>query len=143
MDFHAPRLDKLVTEVTPANVTSASQTEILDPSHFMAFYRLGSGSQYIQNADGNQTKISGAYSYLTGGTLPTSFYSHGGASGIQVYLGGNLSNYGATLFKGEDNLRLLKKTRAMIAAREFILSDSADRWTQVVDNRMQTAVHGL
>ncbi|EFS7178653.1 autotransporter outer membrane beta-barrel domain-containing protein, partial [Escherichia coli] len=41
---------------------------------------------------------------------------------------------GNTLFKGEDNLRLLKKTRAMFAAREFILSDSADRWTQVVDN---------
>lgn len=100
-DFHAPRLDKLVTEVTPANVTSASQTEILDPSHFMAFYRLGSGTQYIQNTDGNQTHISGAYSYLTGGTLPTSFYSHGGASGIQVYLGGNLSNYGAMTSFGQ------------------------------------------
>lgn len=101
VDFHAPRLDKLVTEVTPANVTSASQTEILDPSHFMAFYRLGSGTQYIQNTDGNQTHISDAYSYLTGGTLPTSFYSHGGASGIQVYLGGNLSNYGAMTSFGQ------------------------------------------
>ncbi len=101
VDFHAPRLDKLVTEVAPANVTSASQTEILEPSHFMAFYRLGSGSQYIQNADGNQTHISGAYGYLTGGTLPASFYSHGGASGIQVYLGGNLSNYGAMTSFGQ------------------------------------------
>ncbi|HAX9834317.1 S6 family peptidase [Escherichia marmotae] len=101
VDFHAPRLDKLVTEVAPANVTSASQTEILEPSHFMAFYRLGSGNQYIQNADGNQTHISGAYGYLTGGTLPASFYSHGGASGIQVYLGGNLSNYGAMTSFGQ------------------------------------------
>lgn len=37
-------------------------------------------------------------------------------------------------FKGEDNQSLLKKARAMFAAREFILSDSADRWQQVVDN---------
>ncbi|MBK1744827.1 MAG: autotransporter outer membrane beta-barrel domain-containing protein, partial [Escherichia coli] len=41
---------------------------------------------------------------------------------------------GSTLFKGSDNTSLLKKARAMFAAREFILSDSADRWTQVVDN---------
>ncbi|MEB7742603.1 autotransporter outer membrane beta-barrel domain-containing protein, partial [Escherichia coli] len=39
---------------------------------------------------------------------------------------------GNTLFKGEDNRSLLKKARAMFAAREFILSDSADRWQQVV-----------
>ncbi|EHN93884.1 hypothetical protein ESOG_04732 [Escherichia coli E101] len=41
---------------------------------------------------------------------------------------------GSTLFKGADNTALLKKARAMFAAREFILSDSADRWMQVVDN---------
>lgn len=82
-------------------VTSASQAEILDPSQFTAFYRLGSGNQYIQDADGNQIHISGAYSYLTGGLLPTSFYSHGGTSGIQVYLGGNLSNYGAMTSFGQ------------------------------------------
>ncbi|WP_276350853.1 autotransporter outer membrane beta-barrel domain-containing protein, partial [Escherichia coli] len=41
---------------------------------------------------------------------------------------------GSTLFKGSDNTSLLKKARAMFAAREFILSDTADRWTQVVDN---------
>lgn len=41
---------------------------------------------------------------------------------------------GSTLFKAADNTSLLKKARAMFAAREFILSDSADRWTQVVDN---------
>ncbi len=41
---------------------------------------------------------------------------------------------GSTLFKGADNTSLLKKARVMFSAREFILSDSADRWTQVVDN---------
>ncbi|CAM3419230.1 hypothetical protein ESCO106046_14745 [Escherichia coli] len=33
---------------------------------------------------------------------------------------------GSSLFKGADNTSLLKKARAMFAAREFILSDSAD-----------------
>ncbi|WP_435051037.1 autotransporter outer membrane beta-barrel domain-containing protein [Escherichia coli] len=46
----------------------------------------------------------------------------------------NTTVNGSSLFKGADNTSLLKKARAMFAAREFILSDSADRWTQVVDN---------
>ncbi len=95
LDFHAPRLDKLVTEVAQATVTSASQAEILNPSQFTAFYRLGSGKQYVQDADGNQIYISGSYSYLTGGLHPTSFYSHGGTTGIQIYLGGNINDYEA------------------------------------------------
>lgn len=41
---------------------------------------------------------------------------------------------GSTLFKGADNTSILKQVRTLFAAREFILSDSADRWTQVVDN---------
>lgn len=68
VDFHAPRLDKLVTEVVPATVTSASQAEIQDSSKFSAFYRLGSGVQYIQDVEGNEIRLVGGYSYLTGGT---------------------------------------------------------------------------
>lgn len=41
---------------------------------------------------------------------------------------------GAGVQGRKDNSVLQKKARAMFAAREFILSDSADRWTQVVDN---------
>ncbi|EJZ0055203.1 hypothetical protein OHT42_004900, partial [Salmonella enterica subsp. enterica serovar Kentucky] len=41
---------------------------------------------------------------------------------------------GNSLFKKVDNAALLKKARAMFTSREFILSDSADRWQQVIDN---------
>lgn len=101
VDFHAPRLGKLVTEVYPATVTTLSLSEILEPSKISAFYRLGSGTQYIQNAEGNQTKVSGAYSYLTGGLLPASFKSHEGTSGIQVYMGGNINDRGVMASFGQ------------------------------------------
>lgn len=49
-DFALPGLNKLVTEVAPAAVTTASYKEIADSSRFPLFYRLGSGSQYTQTA---------------------------------------------------------------------------------------------
>lgn len=101
VDFHAPRLDKLVTEVAPATVTSSSQSEILDSSKFSTFYRLGSGTQYIQDAKGNLTQISGAYGYLTGGLLPALFHSHGGTTGIQVFMGGNINDRGVMASFGQ------------------------------------------
>ncbi|MCU7273773.1 autotransporter outer membrane beta-barrel domain-containing protein, partial [Escherichia albertii] len=73
-------------------VTGASQAEILDPSKFPALYRMGSGSQYIQDAQGKWNWVSGAYGYLTGGLLPTSFFTHG-AGGIQTYMGGNINDH--------------------------------------------------
>ncbi|HCL4864732.1 TPA: autotransporter outer membrane beta-barrel domain-containing protein, partial [Salmonella enterica] len=73
-DFVLPRLNKLVTEVAPAAVTTASYKEIADSSRFPLFYRLGSGRQYTQTAGdtskGSYTGIDGAYAYLTGGLLP-------------------------------------------------------------------------
>ncbi|HEA8350629.1 TPA: autotransporter outer membrane beta-barrel domain-containing protein [Escherichia coli] len=101
VDFHAPRLDKLVTEVAPATVTSSSQSEILDSSKFSTFYRLGSGTQYIQDAEGNLTQVSGAYGYLTGGLLPALFHSHGGTTGIQVFMGGNINDRGVMASFGQ------------------------------------------
>ncbi|HAW8459769.1 TPA: S6 family peptidase, partial [Escherichia coli] len=101
VDFHAPRLDKLVTEVAPATVTSSSQSEILDSSKFSTFYRLGSGTQYIQDAEGNMTQVSGAYGYLTGGLLPALFHSHGGTTGIQVFMGGNINDRGVMASFGQ------------------------------------------
>ncbi|HBU6099355.1 TPA: autotransporter outer membrane beta-barrel domain-containing protein, partial [Escherichia coli] len=72
-DLHTPRLDKLVTEVAPATVTSSSTADILNPSKYSAFYRAGSGSQYIQDSQGKRHWVTGGYGYLTGGILPTSF----------------------------------------------------------------------
>ncbi|EPO2325450.1 S6 family peptidase [Escherichia coli] len=77
LDFHAPRLDKLVTEVSPAAVTAqgAVAGAYLDKERYPVFYRLGSGTQYIKDSNGQLTQMGGAYSWLTGGTVgnPSSY----------------------------------------------------------------------
>lgn len=46
-DFHVPRLDKLVTEVSPADLTEEGQKQdaYKNTNRYIAFYRLGSGTQ--------------------------------------------------------------------------------------------------
>ncbi|URL07417.1 autotransporter outer membrane beta-barrel domain-containing protein [Avibacterium sp. 21-595] len=70
-DYHVPRLSKLVTEVAPAEVSDAEQTKAVntDMSRFPVYVRVGSGTQYLRHSDekGDLERISGAYSYLTGG----------------------------------------------------------------------------
>ncbi|WGE30942.1 S6 family peptidase (plasmid) [Edwardsiella tarda] len=66
MDVHTPRLNKLVTEVIPANITNIDSN--FSKNNYSIFYRIGSGTQEIKNSDGEKTTVSGAYSYLTGGT---------------------------------------------------------------------------
>ncbi|RMA79666.1 MULTISPECIES: S6 family peptidase [unclassified Enterobacter] len=70
LDFHTPRLDKLVTEVAPSEVTAqgAVAGAYLDKQRYPVFYRLGSGTQYIKDRNGQLPQIGGAYSWLTGGT---------------------------------------------------------------------------
>lgn len=80
LDFHAPRLDKLVTEVVPTEVTAqgAVAGAYLDKDRYPVFYRLGSGTQYIKDSDGQLTSIGGAYSWMTGGTVGSlSSYQNG------------------------------------------------------------------
>lgn len=80
LDFHAPRLDKLVTEVVPTDVTAqgAVAGAYLDKDRYPVFYRLGSGTQYIKDSNGQLTQIGGAYSWLTGGTVGSlSSYQYG------------------------------------------------------------------
>ncbi|MGS5142671.1 temperature-sensitive protease autotransporter hemagglutinin Tsh/Hbp, partial [Escherichia coli] len=79
-DFHAPRLGKLVTEVAPTAVTAqgAVAGAYLDKERYPVFYRLGSGTQYIKDSNGQLTKMGGAYSWLTGGTVGSlSSYQNG------------------------------------------------------------------
>ncbi|HBB1230541.1 TPA: hemoglobin-binding protease autotransporter Hbp, partial [Escherichia coli] len=79
-DFHAPRLDKLVTEVAPTAVTAqgAVAGAYLDKERYPVFYRLGSGTQYIKDSNGQLTQMGGAYSWLTGGTVGSlSSYQNG------------------------------------------------------------------
>lgn len=71
LDFHAPRLNKLVTEVAPANVTAEGPKNgaYANKARYPVFYRIGSGTQYVKDANGKLTHVSGAYNYLTGGTV--------------------------------------------------------------------------
>lgn len=71
LDFHAPRLNKIVTEVNPSEMTHAGTVNNIynDKTRFPAFYRVGSGTQYIKTPSGQLQHIWGAYSYLTGGTV--------------------------------------------------------------------------
>ncbi|HAF2129661.1 TPA: autotransporter outer membrane beta-barrel domain-containing protein [Salmonella enterica] len=71
LDFHAPRLNKLVTEVIPVPVIEPKFLEgsELDKNRYSALYRVGAGSQYIKNTDNTFNFVSGGYSYLTGGVV--------------------------------------------------------------------------
>ncbi|MBB8471541.1 autotransporter outer membrane beta-barrel domain-containing protein [Escherichia coli] len=70
-DFHAPRLNKLVTEVAPVEMTHSGMVNgaYQDQQRYAAFYRMGSGTQIIRKPGGGESWMSGAYNYLTGGTV--------------------------------------------------------------------------
>lgn len=77
VDFHAPRLNKLVTEAIPSEVSKNNTYN--DTERYTAFYRIGSGTQYIQAPDGTRQSLSGAYNYTIGGTIgPLSSSGNGG-----------------------------------------------------------------
>ncbi|HFP1439774.1 TPA: serine protease autotransporter EspI, partial [Escherichia coli] len=76
IDFSAPRLNKLVTEVIPADIQGKDK---FNNNRYTAFYRAGVGSQYIRYANGTD-KLLQAYTpekaYLTGGTVGKPYYTH-------------------------------------------------------------------
>lgn len=71
-DYHAPRLNKLVTEAAPLPIHyyGEDSTAYRNPANFLDYVRLGAGSQYQGTTPDDKTNLSGAYKYLTGGTLP-------------------------------------------------------------------------
>lgn len=102
VDFHAPRLNKLVTEVIPSAITAegTQNNAYKNTERYTAFYRVGSGTQYIKDKDGNLTKIAGGYAFRTGGTIGPLRSSQNGkivtASSGQTFAAaqGPLSNHG-------------------------------------------------
>ncbi|EGM1627548.1 fimbrial protein [Salmonella enterica] len=92
-DFHAPRLDKLVTEVTPSEMTHSGMVNgaYQNKNRYSAFYRLGSGTQHIRERNGKEIWISGAYNYLTGGTVGAP-WSYAGGKMISTNTNGYLFN---------------------------------------------------
>ncbi|MBC6577762.1 autotransporter outer membrane beta-barrel domain-containing protein [Escherichia coli] len=102
-DFHAPRLNKLVTEVAPAKIKKLTPSDIANHDRFTVFYRVGSGYQNIQGKDdnaknsieGSSTQIADAYEYMTGGVNPADVVSQYGNYQIKFNMPGNVNNYGA------------------------------------------------
>lgn len=95
-DYHLPRLNKLVTEISPAALSSVpllgngqpKANAYLDTDRFPYFVRLGSGTQQVRKADGTRTRTAPAYQYLTGGTplKVLGFQNHG------LLVGGSLTD---------------------------------------------------
>ena len=76
-DFHTPRLNKIVTEVSALDMTDAgtAQGTYQDQKRFPVFYRVGTGTQYVKDASGKPTYLAEAYSYKTGGIVNPPFIS--------------------------------------------------------------------
>ncbi|WP_425046998.1 S6 family peptidase [Pantoea agglomerans] len=69
-DFHAPRLNKVVTEAAPYNYVTKSDFIANYKSRYSWYTRVGAGTQEQINDD--QTKrvrLTGAYDWKTGGTI--------------------------------------------------------------------------
>ncbi|WP_083274996.1 S6 family peptidase [Edwardsiella hoshinae] len=71
LDFHLPRLNKIVTEVVPTPMTTAGTVKdtYKNTTRFPVFYRVGSGRQYTKTRDGRLNYLQGPYIYMTGGTI--------------------------------------------------------------------------
>lgn len=76
-DFHAPRLNKVVTEAAP--VESISVEDVTnDPGRYTWYARVGSGTQSQIDDDGSTySKIANAYSFLTGGLMSAADMNNG------------------------------------------------------------------
>ncbi|MBC6532982.1 S6 family peptidase [Citrobacter amalonaticus] len=78
LDFHFPRLDKIVTEVIPLDITNAGTANgtYQNQERFPVFYRVGTGTQYVMDKDGKPVRIAGGYAYKTGGIVNPPFSSN-------------------------------------------------------------------
>lgn len=76
LDFHTPRLNKIVTEAAPLDMTRAGRLPVYgDQTRFPVFYRVGAGHQYLRDRAGKITDLQRAYFYRTGGTVGSPFFS--------------------------------------------------------------------
>ncbi|EMD3336976.1 autotransporter outer membrane beta-barrel domain-containing protein, partial [Escherichia coli] len=89
VDFHAPRLNKLVTEVAPMEVAKIDVGNKFDEKRYTQFIRIGSGSQII--TESNKT-IANPYAVLTGGTVGDITYKNWWG-GVYMSPTGNLGDH--------------------------------------------------
>lgn len=64
LDQHAPRLNKLVTDVAPSSIVKEPKAE-----DYSVFVRVGSGVQKTKDKDGKESWMGNAYQFLTGGVI--------------------------------------------------------------------------
>ncbi|MGC0793348.1 S6 family peptidase [Pantoea agglomerans] len=69
-DFHAPRLNKVVTEGAPYNYVTNSDFIANYKSRYLWYTRVGTGTQEQINDDQTErVRLTGAYDWKTGGTI--------------------------------------------------------------------------
>ncbi|PZL85298.1 hypothetical protein CKF42_17660 [Pantoea sp. ARC270] len=70
VDFHLPRLNKVVTEAAPAEVLDKTTMRTADKSRFSWYTRIGGGKQtQVSEDQTTQITLSSAYKWVSGGTI--------------------------------------------------------------------------
>ncbi len=70
VDFHLPRLNKVVTDAGPAETVEKSEIRKGDTSRYTWYTRIGGGTQsQVSEDQTEQINLSGAYKWVSGGTV--------------------------------------------------------------------------
>ncbi|RJT53533.1 S6 family peptidase [Rahnella variigena] len=70
VDFHLPRLNKVVTEAAPVETVEKSALRDADASRYSWYTRVGGGTQsQVSEDQTEQITLSGAYQWVSGGTI--------------------------------------------------------------------------
>ncbi|WP_193323381.1 S6 family peptidase [Erwinia endophytica] len=85
-DFHAPRLNKVVTDAAPSDTVTQSDF-VSNRSRYQWYTRVGAGAQSQVNEEGTKrVSLSGAYNWKTGGTISkTSLLSVTNSNRLRYY----------------------------------------------------------
>ncbi|MGC0837721.1 S6 family peptidase [Pantoea agglomerans] len=72
VDFHLPRLNKVVTDGTPIDAIEKTEMQNGDVSRYSWYTRVGGGTQsQVSEDQTEQITLSGAYKWVSGGTINT------------------------------------------------------------------------
>lgn len=116
-DFHAPRLNKVVTEASPYNYVTKSDFIANYKSRYSWYTRVGTGTQEQINDDQTErVRLTGAYDWKTGGTISATnvqdisyntylrYYNLGpdDANTTPLSIGANAGDSGSPVFAWDD-----------------------------------------
>ncbi|WP_244637207.1 S6 family peptidase (plasmid) [Pantoea agglomerans] len=116
-DFHAPRLNKVVTEASPYNYVTKSDFIANYKSRYSWYTRVGTGTQEQINDDQTErVRLTGAYNWKSGGTISKAsvvslsnsnrlrYYNLGpdDANTTPLSIGANAGDSGSPVFAWDD-----------------------------------------